>query len=372
MSSNLHELPTLVDLAADLGAGGIHVEPLYSQQQADLEAHYGRENLGRIGTAAAEEIFASAQGRARDRGVRLASRFLADSGTPDYVERARSLAIWWTCTEPWTSIWVTSAGEVRTCCINETSFGNLFDSTFEEIWNGPAFAAFRRQHACRKESPTGCANCQRNGRIRHSPYLAPLEPVTYRPLVAPSEQAVEATLEPELFEFPAPEATLTDPLVLSGTLPAGDPGDLELTFDKKVTVALNEAAVCDGRRFAATLAMPYLTEGAHLIEVGRRGSRPLASRVIHLWRPEAERDGATLCVSKAAFIRTLPRFTRRAAVLLDGRKFPSSRWLCQRRPDGPVGIASIDLSCVAPGCHRVVVAPRGHSPVSYDIVRLPE
>ncbi len=47
MASNVHELPALVDLCADNGAGGVHVEPLYLQPGApELVAHYEREHLG--------------------------------------------------------------------------------------------------------------------------------------------------------------------------------------------------------------------------------------------------------------------------------------------------------------------------------------
>ena len=35
---------------------------------------------------------------------------------------------------------------MRTCCLNDESFGNLFEASFEEIWNGDAFVRFRDQH----------------------------------------------------------------------------------------------------------------------------------------------------------------------------------------------------------------------------------
>jgi MoaA/NifB/PqqE/SkfB family radical SAM enzyme len=88
-ASNLHELPRLVELAAEVGARNLHVEPLYSQIQHDLQEHYARENLGILGPRRVDELFQQARRRAEDLDVRLASRFLADTGSADYVETAR-------------------------------------------------------------------------------------------------------------------------------------------------------------------------------------------------------------------------------------------------------------------------------------------
>jgi MoaA/NifB/PqqE/SkfB family radical SAM enzyme len=49
MASNIHELPRLIELAADLGTTAVHVEPLLAQSGSpDLDNHYARENLGEM------------------------------------------------------------------------------------------------------------------------------------------------------------------------------------------------------------------------------------------------------------------------------------------------------------------------------------
>ena len=171
MASNIHELPAMIDLAAALDTTGVHVEPLFAQPgSSELMDHYARENLGATSADRVAEMFDEAFKRADALGVSLATRFAGERDQFDYVRRVRGETIDWTCSEPWSSIWVTSAGEVRTCCVNETSFGNLSKQSIGEIWNGELFRRFRAQHA-RREIATGCANCVANGRVRQSPYF---------------------------------------------------------------------------------------------------------------------------------------------------------------------------------------------------------
>src|SRR5260370_34372267 len=150
MASNMLEMPQLVELWAETGASGVHVEPLYQQSaSADLTEHYHRENLESGGAARASKAFADAARRAKDLGVFFQSRLGANSREFDYVKRA--VQVDWTCSEPWASIWITSAGEVRTCCTNEVAFGNLFEKSIQKIWRGDDFRRFRNQHQDRTQ-----------------------------------------------------------------------------------------------------------------------------------------------------------------------------------------------------------------------------
>ena len=49
------------------------------------------------------------------------------------------------CTQPWTTMYVTWDGKVRTCCFNEYQLGDLNESTALEAWQGPAYREFREQ-----------------------------------------------------------------------------------------------------------------------------------------------------------------------------------------------------------------------------------
>jgi len=392
MASNLHELPDLVDFAAEVGAGGVHVEPLYSQVQHDLQEHYARENLGLLGSARVDELFGEARDRAAANGVRLASRFLVDGGSADYVARAKDFRIWWTCNEPWTSIWVTSAGEVRTCCLNDTSFGNLFEQSFDEIWNGENFRAFRASHARGEGGPESCGNCVRNGRVRHSPFLAALEPVTYRPLRS-KEEATQPALrqrsseptsgfEPAI-ERPRESEVVTDPLPVTGRVGhEGVSGEdsWDLVIDRGYRIPLASAAVSNAGRFTAILELPFLTEGAHLLSLRRRGDdTDVGLRTIHFWRPaiaagqpseregegEPERAAGSFAVRRPIFFRAAASSAR---IELDGKPCRST-WIYDEKPSR-WGIAWVDLSDCPPGPHRVRVAPAGQVSTDHRIERL--
>lgn len=367
MASNLHELPGLIDFAAHSGVRGVHVEPLYSQIQHDLQEHYARENLAQLGARQVDDHFQRARERAERQGVRLASRFLLDGGSADYVERARSFRNWWTCSEPWSSIWVTSAGEVRTCCINETSFGSLFEHEFAEIWNGAAFSAFRRAHAERRETPTGCANCIRNGRPRHSPFYAPLEAVTYRPIATPGEAHRAGT--GAAIEWPRENAVVTDPIVVTGAVPVGTRG--EIVIDRAFPLPLGSVAVVEGGKFIAVLDLPFVTEGSHLVGLrATPGGEIEAERTVHLWRPPAG-EGETRASGIAARLLTLtgPPVRPKIRAVEFGRL--EGTWLAERSENRWKVAVTFDVSGLSAGTHSIDARPRWQA-YRFQVLRLPD
>jgi len=366
MASNLHELPKLIDFAAHSGVRGVHVEPLYSQIQHDLQEHYSRENLALLGAGQVDDHFQRARDHAERQGVRLASRFLLDGGSADYVERARSFRNWWTCSEPWSSIWVTSAGEVRTCCINETSFGNLFEHDFAEIWNGAAYSAFRRVHAEGRETPAGCANCIRNGRPRHSPFYAPLEAVTYRPIATPGEAPRVSTSA--AIDWPLENAIVTDPIVVTGAVPDGSG---EIVIDRAFPIPLASVGVVEGGRFAAVLDLPFVTEGSHLVGLrAAPGEEIEAEKTVHLWRPRAG-EGETRVSGLAGCLMTLKRPPVRPRI----RAMESGRlegiWLSERFENRWKVAVTFDVSGLSAGTHAIDARPRWHA-WRFRVLRLPD
>ncbi len=67
------------------------------------------------------------------------------------------------CGEPYTTIFLTWWGELRTCCEGEKAFGNLETDDIESIWYGTEYRRFRE--ALRDGPPPGeCVKCLMNGR----------------------------------------------------------------------------------------------------------------------------------------------------------------------------------------------------------------
>ena len=274
MASNIAEMPQLVELCAEVRASGVHAEPLYQQaNSANLDEHYHHENLESGGAARASKAFADAARRAQELGVFFQSRLRADSREFDYVKRV--VQVDWMCSEPWASIWITSAGEVRTCCTNEVAFGNLFEKSIERIWRGDAFRAFRRQHAT-GQTAAGCANCVRNGRVRHSPFFRTLTPVTYEPMFR--ELPAPSADDPIVITEPRARDTVADPLIVFGH--SNDTRtDFELMIDRTPVSRIERAD------FMVEVPIPFVTEGAHVVWARRVGEdRGWGYREVFLWR----------------------------------------------------------------------------------------
>jgi MoaA/NifB/PqqE/SkfB family radical SAM enzyme len=359
MASNIHELPAMVELCAELGASGVHVEPLYAQPASDdLIGHYERENLGAAKTNVGA-LFDQAFRRANDLGVSLATRFAGERSEFDYVRRVRHERVDWTCSEPWSSIWVTSAGEVRTCCTNETSFGNLFERTIGEIWDGGEFRAFRAQHA-RREIATGCANCVANGRVRQSPFFRAIEPVTYRPLVF--AKAADATVT---ITTPGAGATVTDPLIVAGRID-GAPVDFELMIDDTPVANFNDDGYFDGNRFIVEARVDFVSEGAHVIWARRRGtSAGWGHRQVFLWRPES---GVTTHALYLVPRRTAP-FP--PSLFIGEHRWPRVTWTTMRSTRGMKMVGLADLETLPPGEYATEVRFLGRVVAGRALTRLP-
>ena len=68
------------------------------------------------------------------------------------------------CGSPWGEVYIMSDGRVYPCCtwepLDGDSFGNIFEQSLEEIWNGKKYQEFRRKHATGDLSGTFCETCE--------------------------------------------------------------------------------------------------------------------------------------------------------------------------------------------------------------------
>jgi MoaA/NifB/PqqE/SkfB family radical SAM enzyme len=161
MRSNVHELPALVDLAADLG-----IPEVYFQRLVYNGLGVAREEESVHGRAEGDlaEIIREAEARAHARGVHLRA---SGATTP-----AESLRLdteprpWSRCRRPWTSTYVTAHGKVLPCCIAPFAhadfpgmvLGDLREAGLDEIWSGEKYQAFRARLLSDDPHPC-CRNC---------------------------------------------------------------------------------------------------------------------------------------------------------------------------------------------------------------------
>jgi MoaA/NifB/PqqE/SkfB family radical SAM enzyme len=165
LRQTVEELPDFVRLAAETGIREVHLQrlvffeddavgmarpdqALYERLTADEAGHIERA------TALAQSlgIVFSASGGASEPGVSLKRQ---SNGSP-----------WSLCRRPWTVMYFTANGRALPCCIAPFSqhgyenytLGDAKRQALHEIWNGPAYHAFRAA-LLSDQPPKSCANC---------------------------------------------------------------------------------------------------------------------------------------------------------------------------------------------------------------------
>jgi MoaA/NifB/PqqE/SkfB family radical SAM enzyme len=162
LTENLEELPDLVRLAADIGAGEVNLQRLVfngvglaSREHAVMRGLQLRE----------EEILAECREVATARGVALTGSGGTDGegafGNGELVPGA-----WKACRRPWKVLYVTAHGTMLPCCMAPFAttdqraivLGNVIRDGVEASWNGPAMQSFRERHQS-GDPPVPCEPC---------------------------------------------------------------------------------------------------------------------------------------------------------------------------------------------------------------------
>lgn len=134
---NLDDLPALVDLASDLDVPLVVLHPLVAP--LDDPAHLRGDLSG------TERAYAKAAQRARERGI-VVQLGAAPDPSLAHVDRVRQPP----CMHPWSYAYVNYNGGVGFCdhLIGDPALvlGSLRQNSFEEIWNGDAWAELRASH----------------------------------------------------------------------------------------------------------------------------------------------------------------------------------------------------------------------------------
>lgn len=144
MQSNLDEWNDFLRLAAHAGVDQVctrHVEAY----TADME----QESLW-----LEQERF----DKARSEALQLAAELGIDLATPSAFEGRPARRGHRQCQVPWTSLTMLGNGDVQVCCVPRTRIGNLHEQSMEEIWNGPAYQAFRTAVNSDRPPPM-CESC---------------------------------------------------------------------------------------------------------------------------------------------------------------------------------------------------------------------
>ena len=165
MRENLHDLPRLVDLAANYG-----IREVYMQRLVYFEAGLAasKQALFRRSTPEEVALIQRCEEICKERGITFRA---AGASTPlESITRDFGDRPWSGCRRPYTLTYITSSGNVLSCCFapfghrsakeyqEERVLGNIFQEPIERIWHGERYTAFRR--AFESDSPMRhCAQC---------------------------------------------------------------------------------------------------------------------------------------------------------------------------------------------------------------------
>lgn len=135
---NIHELSSMIRLAAHLGVPTVATEEVGDWGNEASREALRQDNLP-LHDLTIDEHVRTASKEATELGIELITGTLLSArfyGT----KKRRCLWPWWGC-------WVTADGFVTPCCHRPDpenfNLGNIFERSFDEIWNSPEYKAFR-------------------------------------------------------------------------------------------------------------------------------------------------------------------------------------------------------------------------------------
>ena len=168
MRENLHELSGLIDLATDVG-----IKEVYMQRLVYFEAALAasKQSLFRRAAPQELELVQKCERMCKERGITFSA---SGSATPmESLIRDFGARPWSGCRRPYTLTYITSSGNVLSCCFapfghrsareyrEERVLGNIFQEPIMAIWQGERYQAFRT--AFESASPARhCSQCGLN------------------------------------------------------------------------------------------------------------------------------------------------------------------------------------------------------------------
>ncbi len=164
MKDNIHEFLKLIELAKELGVAAVQPqymhfwgkdqETVVSVKGVNIKDEiHGKQNLfDNIPRDEMAEIRRMSNEKAAELGVQLIRPFFEWEASDHTL-----------CHVPWVDIYITADGYAIPCPIQGTdprlvNFGNLFEKSFDEIWNGDLYKDFRRRLVSDDPSPI-CRDC---------------------------------------------------------------------------------------------------------------------------------------------------------------------------------------------------------------------
>lgn len=165
LKETVKELPAFVRVAAEIGVKEVYLQRLVFFDEFAIGMARPDQALYERMTQEDAVYLREAEELARSLGMTFsASGAATEPGTS--LKKSDDNSHWSLCRRPWTLMYFTANGRALPCCIAPFSqrgyehytLGDATQQTLQEIWNGPAYQAFRAALHSDKP-PQACANC---------------------------------------------------------------------------------------------------------------------------------------------------------------------------------------------------------------------
>ncbi len=162
---NVEDLPRLVELASEIGIDEVYLQRLVYPVDGPGHGLADREQAITGPPEDIQKILQESMELSRRLGVPLNASGLIAPGE-SLRSKSRANAPWRQCKRPQGVAYVTAWGNALPCCISPFSttdyeslkLGNVFEQSFEQVWNGEKYHKFRRMHQS-DSPPANCLGC---------------------------------------------------------------------------------------------------------------------------------------------------------------------------------------------------------------------
>ena len=165
LKETIRELPAFVKIAAELGVREVYLQRLVFFDQATIGIARPDQALFENMTSDEAVYLEEAEHLARSLGITFsASGAASEPGLS--LKKTDDGSPWSLCRRPWSLMYFTANGRALPCCIAPFSLhgyenytlGDATKQSVQDIWNGPAYNAFRAA-LLSDQPPATCANC---------------------------------------------------------------------------------------------------------------------------------------------------------------------------------------------------------------------
>ncbi len=168
MRENVGELPDLLRLAAKMGVPEVYLQRMVYYYETPTAPGMMNTGHGLFDDfdEQVERLIVECEVLAKELGILFKASGATNPHASLEASNQRDQQPWKACMRPWTTAYITANGNALPCCISpfatqdyeSLKLGNVFEQSFESIWNDERYAKWRQQ-LLSDEPHEACAGC---------------------------------------------------------------------------------------------------------------------------------------------------------------------------------------------------------------------